>query len=984
MESRIKENVIKNDKIFGAVLESDIEILESIVAEESVSVLEKKTKEGWTPLHVAVIFSKDCAVNFLLDHGCNVHVQDIDLKTPLHWAAYKNVSFIIFERILHVTLKTDGILETNDVLGRTPLHYVCMNKSACDEEEIISNFSIEIVKKVHLLLSFVGDIDSMDNEGNTSLHLLCSNIHNCVQSEVVDHKLILGELKELKSKSLCGFITEMFINKKANIFLPNEYRITPFHLACKFLCVEMINVMLYQHSVSTSVMHICDTPPMAMVFSHAPCTCKSLPYKMHQSDWFYLSDHKSRFEDSLRPVLKHMKLYINSTKRVSGSTALHLAVLDMKCSSNVVKGLLEYAKADANARNFLGKTPLHYLIRGEIISVPGMMKDVMQKNWQNKVALLFKHGANIDCQDVFGFSTLHDSSFHCDVDFLTCLIENNATVSIRNKHGATPFHLLAINTRKELDTDLNDFSTALEILLKAGANINDQDLYGSSALHYAVYDGNKTVALKLLEKGIDDGLKDVEGMTASDLCLIVNRVEFKNFLAEGVIHFDDKLDVFLETVHINDVSKWLTCNIAKMTLSDEKILHLLHSSQNSSLSNKVSENIILRQLLDLMKSVFTEVERRDKRFKISIELSGSTREGTKVDAPDEFDILCFLDNFESLCDVEEIRKTYYVQCRRKEGERNQPYNEFFNENGLLVGNRIAKLVYLLLKECLGMPSVWKFAPGLSVDNVNFELPSAEDFPSILCLHFLYTDAKYKEMPLSCDIVPVIRQRRWWPSFVKKDGRFNTENIMENGCMVMCRPTKQVMLSGEIVTFLTHFKVSVYLAEFCIMQTLPKAVVDAYKLAKILLKQKHLYPPLTDISQQEMSSDEEQGIDLFLSAIHPMMGMFSKRNMVTSYELKNALFYELDSETNLPCLQNKDNLDIKMTREWTIRIFKRVHSFIENGCFQPYFMQTLSIYSAPCENSLKNIECMFCNMIVAILGGSLKENDTNMKSKKPCE
>lgn len=850
MELRRKENVRKNNKVFAAVLESDIEILKSIVEEEGVSVLEKKTTEGWTTLHVAVIFSKDCVVNFLLDHGCNVHVHDTDLKTPLHWAAFNNVPYKIFERIVHVASKTEGALDTNDVIGRTPLHYVCMNKPACDEEEIISNVSIEIVNKVHLLLSFDGDIDSLDNEGNTSLHLLCSNIHNCVQSEIVEHKLVPGELKELKSKSLCGFITEMFINKKANIFLPNEYRITPFHLACKFLCVEMINVMLYQHSLSTSVMDICDTPPMSMIFSHASCTCKSLPNKRQQSDWFHLSDYNSRFEDSLRPVLKHMKIYINNTRRVCGSTALHLAVSDIKCSSNVVKGLLEYAKADVNARNFLGKTPVHCLIKREI-SAPGPMKNVIQTNWKNKLALLIRHGANLDCQDIFGFSPLHDATLHCDVEFLTCLIENNANVSMRNKHGATPFHLLAINTRKELDTDLDDFSTAFDILLKAAANINDQDLYGSSALHYAVYGGNKAIALKLLEKGIDDGLKDVEGMTASDLCFIVNRVEFKKFLAEGVKLFGDKLDVFLETVHINDVSKWLSCNIEKITLSDENILHLLHPSQNISLSNKVSDNIVLRQLLDLMKSVFTEVERRDNRFKVSIELSGSTREGTKVDAPDEFDILCFFDNFENLCDVEEIQELYCVQCRRKEDEHNQSYNDFFNENGLLMGNRIAKSFYLHLKECLGIPSVWKCAPGLSEDTFDFEFPSAEDFPSILCLHFLYTDAKHKAMPVSCDIVPVIRQRHWWPSFAKQDGRLNTVNIMKNGCMIMCRPNKPTMLSGEVVTFLTRFTVSVYLAEFGIMQSLPKAVVDAYKLAKILLKQKHLYPPLTEITQQGM-------------------------------------------------------------------------------------------------------------------------------------
>ena len=60
----------------------------------------------------------------------------------------------------------------------------------------------------------------------------------------------------------------------------------------------------------------------------------------------------------------------------------------------------------------------------------------------------------------------------------------------------------------------------------------------------------------------------------------------------------------------------------------------------------------------------------------------------------------------------------------------------------------------------------------------------------------------------------------------------------------------VALSGERVRLLTHFKASVYLSELNIMLSLSSPIRQAYKLAKLLLKKRRLYPPIVEDSKAE--------------------------------------------------------------------------------------------------------------------------------------
>ena len=148
-----------------------------------------------------------------------------------------------------------------------------------------------------------------------------------------------------------------------------------------------------------------------------------------------------------------------------------------------------------------------------------------------------------------------------------------------------------------------------------------------------------------------------------------------------------------------------------------------------------------------------------------MELSGSTKEGTKVDAPDDFDILCFLDNFESLCQIEEVPDTEFIHCRRNRSIESHLYNDFFDDDEYLIGNRMSRVFYAHIKESLGNPSVLESAPGLTGDDYN-EISSAADLPDILCLRFCYSDANHK----NCQSVVIL-----YLLFAKSDGGLHLQN-----------------------------------------------------------------------------------------------------------------------------------------------------------------------------------------------------------------
>jgi hypothetical protein len=100
------------------------------------------------------------------------------------------------------------------------------------------------------------------------------------------------------------------------------------------------------------------------------------------------------------------------------------------------------------------------------------------------IAFLIKKGANPNTLDKSGVAPLHRvvrNRCTMAVDSLLC---NGADVRVKNKSGSTPLHLAVQNTGKS-GTGSPESKTLqrgiIELLLKAGANQQDQDARGKTA-----------------------------------------------------------------------------------------------------------------------------------------------------------------------------------------------------------------------------------------------------------------------------------------------------------------------------------------------------------------------------------------------------------------------------------------------------------------------------------------------------------------------
>ena len=64
--------------------------------------------------------------------------------------------------------------------------------------------------------------------------------------------------------------------------------------------------------------------------------------------------------------------------------------------------------------------------------------------------------------------------------------------------------------------DCNFSITTVEFLIKAGCEVNSQDVRGDTALHYACYMENTDLVKSLLKHGADPHIKNKENSSALD------------------------------------------------------------------------------------------------------------------------------------------------------------------------------------------------------------------------------------------------------------------------------------------------------------------------------------------------------------------------------------------------------------------------------------------------------------------------------------
>ena len=207
-----------------------------------------------------------------------------------------------------------------------------------------------------------------------------------------------------------------------------------------------------------------------------------------------------------------------------GATALHWAA--SQSNENLLRVLFKY-EADPNIADNNGNTPLHYAAeRGDNISI----------------LLLLHGGANPNAANLIGNTPLLVSLTAKKLDSAYYLIMGGAQ-DIINKLGERPARMVSPITSPDLLTALinppapaliraiflEQYPQAIE-LIKAGTReqLSEQDVFGNTALHWALQKRNKEISQMLLKKGVNLGATNNNGQAPMDLLYLIPDTNFVN------------------------------------------------------------------------------------------------------------------------------------------------------------------------------------------------------------------------------------------------------------------------------------------------------------------------------------------------------------------------------------------------------------------------------------------------------------------------
>lgn len=165
-------------------------------------------------------------------------------------------------------------------------------------------------------------------------------------------------------------------------------------------------------------------------------------------------------------------------------------------------------------------------INAETNGTPFLVDGIMYGLNQEIIGFLISKGADVNAKDQYAKTVLIHAATIGNKDIVELLIAKGADINMKDDTGSTaliaaaaafPYVASPVNIESEDDALIakgKGHKEVINLLMSKGANINERDNQGTTALMVAASCGEKDIVELLISKGADVNITDNEGRTA--------------------------------------------------------------------------------------------------------------------------------------------------------------------------------------------------------------------------------------------------------------------------------------------------------------------------------------------------------------------------------------------------------------------------------------------------------------------------------------
>jgi ankyrin repeat protein len=516
-----------------AIQKEAVDVLEYLLQTQHFN-LNSPLKEwrGKSSLRIALDYNKPKSTALLLKYGADPSFADQSTENAFHIAAATG-QYKILKQLYELNAKGFD-LPTNN--GSTPLHLACRNgrtsavmfllEKGADPNYLDTrgwnalHYGVQSgnVYTTRKLIEAKTKVDAVSLQGETPLWLSDQNLK--VSELLIDqgvgtkhptngkhflHRILNGKHSGMDVEFLRKVV------KRSDINAVNELNQTPLLLAVKHFPYrfDIIQLLLDEGATVTTVDKSGFSALKQLVYyHHSNDLLDSIRFSLRKiiDDLGNTALHYAVQKNDTNQVKYILKKGVNiNWKNLADQTAIHSSISDPMFE------LLVGAGAEVNTTDTGGVTLLHHMCEtGLIPSVQLLLdKDVERKT------------------DSLGNNALHHAALKGHQLMMQLLVKNGFNMNSANADGQNPLHLYClakgpyyksqfsfINVVEHNIPVTNGFDLGrdkINPILGSVTDVNQEDKFGRTALHYAAMKGNPETARSLIAVGASHTIPDSDG-----------------------------------------------------------------------------------------------------------------------------------------------------------------------------------------------------------------------------------------------------------------------------------------------------------------------------------------------------------------------------------------------------------------------------------------------------------------------------------------